>query len=69
MYADHLKHYYKHFDNDQIKVIFFEDFIKDSTKVLNSVYDFLGVEENTSLKHPKKFIIKLCIQANLIRFM
>ena len=43
MYADHLKQYFKHFDKDQIKVIFFEDFIKDSTKVLNSVYEFLGV--------------------------
>lgn len=45
-YADHLKHYYKLFNKDQIKIIFFEDFVKDSTKVLNSVYDFLGVAAN-----------------------
>ncbi|MEZ4801896.1 MAG: sulfotransferase [Gelidibacter sp.] len=45
-YAYHLKHYYEHFDKDQIKIIFFEDFIKDSTKVLKSVYDFLGVVAN-----------------------
>ena len=43
MYAQHLKQYYKHFDKDQIKIIYFEDFIKDSTKVLNSVHEFLGV--------------------------
>lgn len=52
-YADHLKHYYKHFDKDQIKIIFFEDFIKDSTKVLNSVYDFLDVE-NAHVEAPQE---------------
>lgn len=53
MYVDHLKHYYKHFDKEQIKVIFFEDFIKDSTKVLNSVFDFLGVPAN-DIEAPSK---------------
>ncbi|MGJ8592091.1 MAG: sulfotransferase domain-containing protein [Aquaticitalea sp.] len=52
-YADHLKHYYKHFDKDQIKVIFFEDFVKDSTKVFNSVLEFLGVAES-QVEAPKE---------------
>jgi hypothetical protein len=53
MYAEHLKHYYEHFDKDQIKVIFFEDFTKDTTQVLNSVYDFLGVAA-THVEAPKQ---------------
>ncbi|MCK7590231.1 sulfotransferase domain-containing protein [Subsaxibacter sp. CAU 1640] len=53
MYAEHLKHYYKHFNKDQIKVIFFEDFTKDSTKVLNSVFEFLGLSE-TQIEAPPK---------------
>jgi hypothetical protein len=42
-YAYHLKNYLKHFDQSQIKIIFFEDLIKDRVGVLKSVYDFLGV--------------------------
>lgn len=53
MYADHLKHYYKHFDKEQIKVIYFEDFVKDSTAVLNSVFDFLDVS-TSHIEAPSK---------------
>lgn len=52
-YADHLKHYYKLFDKDQIKIIFFEDFVKDSTSVLNSVYEFLGLS-TTQIEAPQE---------------
>jgi hypothetical protein len=44
-YAKHLKDFYKEFDRSQIKIIFFEDFVKDTKAVLEEVYEFLGVSK------------------------
>jgi hypothetical protein len=44
-YAKHLKEFKKYFAQSQIKIIFFEDFIKDTTAVLEDVYKFLGVSK------------------------
>jgi hypothetical protein len=44
-YAKHLKEFNKYFAQSQIKIIFFEDFIKDTSAVLEDVYKFLGVSK------------------------
>lgn len=43
-YARHLKAYLEHFDAAQIKVVLFEDFVQDQSKVVNEVLSFLGLE-------------------------
>lgn len=57
MYSTHLKNYLKYFDSDQIKVVFFEDFTKDTKAVLKSIYDFLGVEYS-EVEAPEKIYNK-----------
>ncbi len=64
MYSEHLKDYFEHFDKDQVKIVFFEDFKNDLEGVLNSIYKFLEVKpiftEKTGqifnkTKYPGKF--------------
>lgn len=56
-YASHLKNYLKHFDKENIKIIFFEDLLKDRQGVLNSVFDFIGVK-NAQIEAPAKIYNK-----------
>ncbi|WP_157726972.1 sulfotransferase domain-containing protein [Thermococcus thioreducens] len=43
-YAEHLKRYYKHFDESQVKVIIFDDLKADPEKVYREILQFLGVQ-------------------------
>lgn len=43
-YAEQLKRYVDHFPRDQLKVILFDDFIKDNRKIYREILDFLGVD-------------------------
>lgn len=45
-FSDHLKRYIMYFPNDQIKVIIFEDFIKNNQKTLKDIFRFLNIETN-----------------------
>ncbi len=42
-YFKHLKTYYQLFDKDQIQVILYDDFKTDPLKVVQNIYDFIGV--------------------------
>lgn len=44
-YFKQVKRYYDRFPDDQIKVIIYEDWVKDITSTMNDIYKFLGVEE------------------------
>src|SRR5262249_25772306 len=44
-YFKQLKVYYNVFDKDQIKVYLYDDFEKDPTAVIKSVYRFIGVDD------------------------
>jgi len=41
------------FDQDQIKVFLFDDFVKDSKKVYESIVDFLGLEKDNRVEFKK----------------
>jgi len=56
-YAKHLKYYFEHFDRSQIKIIFFDDFKNNRQKVLDEVFEFLGVH-NAEIKAPDKVFNK-----------
>lgn len=52
-YASQLRPYFETFPNEQIKVLFFDDFKKDSTQFLKDLFNFLGVQQipiDTSVK-------------------
>ncbi|MCD4669536.1 MAG: sulfotransferase [Actinomycetia bacterium] len=44
MYADAVSNYYHYFSKNQIKVILYDDFVKDSQSVLNELFNFLGLD-------------------------
>jgi len=54
-YYERMKRYFDLFARDQIKIIMFEEFKRDSVKVVVDLFDFLGVDTNfvpdTSTKH------------------
>lgn len=43
-YAEHLERYYKLFPREQIKVVLFEDLVKDATQVVKGLFEFLEVD-------------------------
>ena len=48
-YARHLERYFNLFGRDQVKVILFEDFVRDPKATVDSVTDFLGASRFNSL--------------------
>ncbi len=44
-YADHIKHWLRHFNRDQFLFIKSEEFFQDPKQSLDEVYEFLGVEK------------------------
>jgi hypothetical protein len=42
-YWTHIQNYRKYFDDSRIKVIYFEDYIKNTTEIMNEVNAFLGL--------------------------
>ncbi len=55
LYYEHLSRYYRLFPRDQIMVVLYEDFVRDALAVMQSVYHFLGVEDqfrpNVAVRH------------------
>ncbi len=47
-YFSQLKPYYKKFPESRIKVIFYEDFIRDSAEVMKELFDYLAVDPQYS---------------------
>ena len=45
LYGKQLSRYFAHFAPEQIKIIFFEEFIRDTKSVMGDIYRFLGVRE------------------------
>jgi len=53
-YSKHIKRFQKFFAEDQIKIVIFEEYIKNSTKTINSILDFLNIEEKIEFKNVPK---------------
>ena len=51
LYATHLERLYSMFNNDQVKVIFLEDIKSDLQQTLQSVFEFLDVDENFTIEN------------------
>lgn len=46
LYYSQIERYLKHFDREQLQLLFFEDFTKDPARTLREVCTFLGISEN-----------------------
>jgi len=53
-YTKHIKNYQKYFSEDKIKVIIFEEYIKNIDKTIESLAKFLGVDQRISLVEKPK---------------
>lgn len=55
LYAQQLKRYHQYFEEEQVKIIKFDDFITNTKAVIKEIFDYLGVEEeveiNLSVQH------------------
>lgn len=52
-YADYIEKYLEYFPKENIKFVFFEEIIKEPTRIMNEIQEFIGVEpkEYKSLPH------------------
>ncbi len=46
LYGSYLKKYYTTFNSSQIKILIFEEWIKDPTNITKNIFKFLSVDEN-----------------------
>lgn len=48
-YFEQLLEFYKRFDDSQIKVFLYEDFIRDPDEIVRNLFDFIGVDSSIEL--------------------
>lgn len=44
MYADHIERFEAEFDEDQLKLLYFDDLVEDDAAFIREVYDFVGAD-------------------------
>lgn len=74
-YSKHIQRFQNHFLDNQIKIIIFEDYIKNPTSIINSIFSFLDVEQLTNFKPvsknsyrtPQNSVSKLILNNSVIR--
>ena len=55
-YASHLKRFYKFFKKEQIKIIFYEDFKKETNHICNEIISFLGIDQEYTFRTDKVYM-------------
>jgi len=53
-YSKHITRYQDVFDKEHLKIIIFEDYIKNTERVIESVLDFLELDKKIELRDQKK---------------
>jgi len=53
-YSKHIKRFQENFSSDKIKIIIFEEYIKNTIPTINSILSFLGIEETIEFDKPSK---------------
>ena len=54
LFSKHLKNYYKTFDQKRIKIIFFEDYVKNIKSHIEDIWNYLGIYDPIDLKIESK---------------
>jgi lipopolysaccharide transport system ATP-binding protein len=58
MYADQLEYWYQFFPKEQIKVMFYEDLVKEPIPFIQDLYKWLGINDTIVPKHYDMRIVK-----------
>lgn len=58
LYAKHLRNWYAYFDSKQIKIMWYDDMVKDPINFIRELYDWIGVNTNFLPKKYKEYIVK-----------
>jgi len=69
-YADQLQRFFTHFDRSQVKVILYDDFIRDNERVYHDVLAFLGLDQDFTpvfRPHNKSAVLRSRPLQHLIR--
>lgn len=53
-YAENILKYLQHFPKENMKFIFFEDFVRDQKGVCQDIYKFLGIEDDPEIRYDLK---------------
>jgi hypothetical protein len=53
-YSKHIKRFQEVFSPDKIKIVIFEEYIKNIVPTINSILDFLGIDEPMNFDEQKK---------------
>jgi len=54
LYAEQIKEYLKHFRYENMRFILFEDFICDTKKEMQNIFNFLGINDYSKIDYSKK---------------
>ena len=74
-YSKHISRFRENFEEKQIKIIIFEDYIQNTMPELNSILEFLGINERIKFtesakgayRNPKNRISKFLLNSNTFR--
>lgn len=69
LYARHLKVYYDHFSDDQIRVYLFEDLLERPAELFADLFSFLGVDPNFQPDITKTFNVSGTIKNPVMRWI
>ena len=74
-YSNHIRRFQNSFSKKQIKIIIFEEYIKNPTSTINSIFSFLEIDQLTNFKPvsknsyrtPQNSVSKLILNNSFIR--
>lgn len=53
-YTKHIKRFQENFGPEKIKIVVFENYIKNTNETINSIFSFLGIDERNNFKEQSK---------------
>ncbi len=68
-YFDTIKRYFETFGRKNVKIIIFEEFIKNEKETVEEVLDFLGIKANTNNVHFKKYNVTHSPRGGVSKFI
>ena len=66
MYARQIQTYLHHFDASQLLILLFDDLVYDSQRVVESCFDFLGVDSSISVDTSRKYNASIGLRSKFL---
>ena len=68
-YSKHIKRFQENFSNNQIKIVIFEEYIKNITSTMNSILSFLEIDKSIDFEESPKGAYKIPKNSLVKRFL